>query len=76
MVAEQHQAIARFHNELRPDIMKRLAVAHLHGHGHLGQLEGMGRDQVAAGFQLGVMFVGVRHEERSYVDMFLRYLRE
>jgi Tfp pilus assembly protein PilZ len=29
-----------------------------------------------AGYQLGVMFVGMRHEERSYVDMFLRYLRE
>jgi Tfp pilus assembly protein PilZ len=28
-----------------------------------------------AGFQLGVMFVGIRSEERSYVDMFLRYLK-
>ena len=28
------------------------------------------------GFQLGVMFVGIRHEERSYVDMFLRYLKQ
>jgi Tfp pilus assembly protein PilZ len=27
-------------------------------------------------FQLGVMFVGVRAEERSYVDMFLRYLKD
>ena len=26
-------------------------------------------------YQLGVMFVGVRFEERSYVDMFLRFLR-
>jgi Tfp pilus assembly protein PilZ len=29
-----------------------------------------------AAFQLGVMFVGMRQEERSYVDMFLRYLKE
>jgi Tfp pilus assembly protein PilZ len=29
-----------------------------------------------AGYQLGVMFVGMRHDERRYVDMFLRYLRE
>jgi hypothetical protein len=27
-------------------------------------------------YQLGVMFVGVRSEERSYVDMFIRYLKE
>ncbi len=25
-------------------------------------------------YQLGLMFVGVRSEERSYVDMFIRYL--
>ena len=27
-------------------------------------------------YQLGVMFVGVRSEERSYVDMFIRYLKD
>jgi c-di-GMP-binding flagellar brake protein YcgR len=27
-------------------------------------------------YQLGLMFVGVRAEERSYVDMFIRYLKE
>lgn len=27
-------------------------------------------------YQLGVMFVGMRAEERSYVDMFIRYLKE
>ena len=27
-------------------------------------------------YQLGVMFVAVRAEERSYVDMFIRYLKE
>ena len=32
--------------------------------------------QTGDGFQLGVMFVGVRNEERSYVDMFLRYLKD
>src|SRR5215470_10326474 len=26
-------------------------------------------------YQLGLMFVGLRHEERSYIDMFLRFLR-
>jgi hypothetical protein len=27
-------------------------------------------------FQLGIVFIGVRSEERSYVDMFIRYLRD